>query len=416
MAAGKGTRMQSSKPKVLHRLGGRALAQHVLDTTARMSVRSVVVITGHGADQVEAGLVVPGHAVDLRFVRQEPQLGTGHAVQQAEPVLADDGVTLILNGDVPLIQADTLQRLLQMCEGKHLTLLSVDTGADAAGYGRVLREGPGASVSGIVEHKDASEQQRRITEWYSGVMAVPTLLLKRLLAQLTNHNTQREYYLTDVVRYAVEAGCEVRALVTRDEIQVAGVNSPLQLAALERAHQRRVAEGLMEQGVRLADPARLDVRGELVCGADVDIDVNCVFSGQVSLGQGVRIGANCVIANARIHDGAVIHPFTHIDGEKLGVEVGAGSLIGPFARLRKGAHLCNHVHMGNFGEVKDSTLGPGVKTPAPRRGLQSAGSANRRHSRITPEKSPPPSLRANRVCSRSSLRAKNPCSDQRASP
>ena len=361
MAAGKGTRMKSSKPKVLHRLGGRALAQHVLDTAARMSVRFVVVVTGHGADQVEAVLIAPGEAPSLRFVRQEPQLGTGHAVQQATPVLADDGVTLILNGDVPLIQADTLQRLLQMCEGKYLTLLSVDTGADATGYGRVLREGPDASVSGIVEHKDASERQRRITEWYSGVMAVPTVLLKRLLAQLTDHNTQREYYLTDVVRHAVEAGCEVRALVTRDEVQVAGVNSPLQLAALERAYQRRVADGLMEQGVRLADPARLDVRGELVCGADVDIDVNCVFSGQVSLGEGVRIGANCVIANAQIADGAVIHPFTHIDGEKLGVSVGAGSLIGPFARLRPGAQLGAEVHIGNFVEIKNSTLADGAK-------------------------------------------------------
>jgi bifunctional UDP-N-acetylglucosamine pyrophosphorylase/glucosamine-1-phosphate N-acetyltransferase len=365
MAAGKGTRMKSNKPKVLHRLGGRALAQHVIDTAARVSARSVVVITGHGAEQVEIGLLAPlqapGRPMALQFVRQEPQLGTGHAVQQAVPVLADDGVALILNGDVPLIQPETLEDLLKLCDGRFMSLLSVDTGADATGYGRVLRAAAGAEVLGIVEHKDATEAQRRITEWYSGVMAVPTVLLKDMLARLTNDNSQQEYYLTDVVRHAVAAGHGVRALVTDDAVQVAGVNSPLQLAQLERAHQRRVADALMEQGVRLADPARLDVRGELLCGSDVDIDVNCVFEGRVSLGTGVRIGANCVIANARIDDGAVIHPFTHIDGEKQGVSVGAGALVGPFARLRPGAQLGREVHIGNFVEVKNSTLADGAK-------------------------------------------------------
>lgn len=363
MAAGKGTRMKSSRPKVLHRLGGRALAQHVIDTAARVSARTVVVVTGHGAGQVEAGLVAPrvdsGAALKLQFVRQEPQLGTGHAVQQALPVLADDGVTLVLNGDVPLIEAETLRALLARCEGRRLALLSVDTGADATGYGRVLREGAG--VTGIVEHKDASDAQRRITEWYSGVMAVPTRMLRQLLGQLTNDNSQQEYYLTDVVGHAVRAGHEVVALVTRDEVQVAGVNSPMQLAELERAHQRRQAMALMDQGVRLADPARLDVRGELVCGQDVEIDVNCIFEGRVELGDGVRIGANCVIARAVIAAGAVIHPFTHIDGEKAGVSVGEGALVGPFARLRPGAALGREVHIGNFVEVKNSTLADGAK-------------------------------------------------------
>jgi bifunctional UDP-N-acetylglucosamine pyrophosphorylase / glucosamine-1-phosphate N-acetyltransferase len=363
MAAGKGTRMKSSKPKVLHRLGGRALAQHVIDTAARISARSVIVITGHGAAAVEAALVAPdggpGLSPTLQYVRQEPQLGTGHAVQQALPVLHDDGVTLILNGDVPLIEAETLRSLLARCEGRRLALLSVDTGTDATGYGRVLRAGAG--VTGIVEHKDASATERLITEWYSGVMAVPTAMLRQLLGQLTNDNSQQEYYLTDVVRHAVRAGHEVVALVTRDEVQVAGVNSPLQLAELERAHQRRCALELMEQGVRLADPARLDVRGELVCGRDVEIDVNCVFDGCVTLGEGVRVGANCVIANAHIEDGAVIHPFTHIDGEALGVTVGLGSLVGPFARLRPGAQLGREVHIGNFVEVKNSSLADGAK-------------------------------------------------------
>ncbi|MGE0349534.1 bifunctional UDP-N-acetylglucosamine diphosphorylase/glucosamine-1-phosphate N-acetyltransferase GlmU [Hydrogenophaga sp.] len=367
MAAGKGTRMKSQRPKVLHRLGGRALAQHVIDRAARLSARSVVVITGHGAEQVEAGLSAPVAAGDnaapqLRFVRQVPQLGTGHAVQQAVPVLADDGVVLILNGDVPLIGQSTLEALLQACDGQHLVVLSVDTGGDATGYGRIVRSmDADRSVHAIVEHKDANEAQRRITEWYSGVMAAPASLLKPLLKGLTNDNSQREYYLTDVVRHAVAQGLVVRAISTHDAVEVAGVNSPLQLAELERAHQRRLADVLMEQGVRLADPARLDVRGELICGQDVEIDVNCVFEGRVKLGDGVRIGANCVIANAAIDDGARIHPFTHIDGEALGVSVGRGALIGPFARLRPGAQLGADVHIGNFVEVKNSTLAAGAK-------------------------------------------------------
>ncbi len=361
MAAGKGTRMKSLRPKVLHRLGGRALAQHVIDTAARMSARSVVVITGHGAEAVEAALRAPD-AMALRFVRQEPQLGTGHAVQQAVPVLADDGIVLILNGDVPLIGRATLDALLTACAGEHLALLSVDTGEDAGGYGRIVRDNDeDRSVVAIVEAKDADAAQRGITEWYSGVMAAPAELLKPLLARLSNDNSQHEYYLTDVVKHAVAQGLSVRALTTRDAVEVAGVNSPLQLAQLERAYQRRVAEALMEQGTRLADPARLDVRGELLCGQDVEIDVNCVFEGRVALGAGVRIGANCVIANAVIEAGAVIHPFTHIDGEKLGVTVGRGSLVGPFARLRPGAVLGAEVHIGNFVEVKNSTLADGAK-------------------------------------------------------
>lgn len=361
MAAGKGTRMKSQRPKVLHRLGGRALAQHVIDCAAGLSARSVVVITGHGAERVEAGLTAPA-ATALRFVRQEPQLGTGHAVQQAVPVLADDGVVLVLNGDVPLIEPDTLRALIAACAGQHLALLSVDTGEDASGYGRIVRApDAGRSVRAIVEHKDANAEQRRLTEWYSGVMAAPAALLKPLLARLTNDNSQGEYYLTDVVKHAVAEGREVRAIVTDDAVQVAGVNSPQQLAELERAYQRRLADRFMADGVRLADPARFDVRGELVCGQDVEIDVNTVFEGRVELGDGVRIGANCVIANARIGAGAVIHPFTHIDGEAAGVRVGPGALVGPFARLRPGADLGAEVHIGNFVEVKNSTLAAGAK-------------------------------------------------------
>jgi bifunctional UDP-N-acetylglucosamine pyrophosphorylase / glucosamine-1-phosphate N-acetyltransferase len=368
MAAGKGTRMKSQRPKVLHRLGGRALAQHVIDCAARLSARSVVVITGHGADQVEAGLHAPTPlegqaATKLQFVRQEPQLGTGHAVQQAAPVLPADGVTLVLSGDVPLTRPEALQALLDQCGGERLALLTLDM-PDPTGYGRIVRapaSGHDGAVQAIVEHKDATPAQRAITEIYSGIMAVPTRLLTAWLARLDNRNAQGEYYLTDVVKFAVADGCDVRAHRILDAVQVAGVNSPLQLAELERAYQRRVAEALMEQGTRLADPARLDVRGTLVCGQDVEIDVNCVFDGGVRLGDGVRIGANCVIANATIEAGAVIHPFTHIDGEKAGVSVGPGALIGPFARLRPGAQLGAEVHIGNFVEVKNSTLAKGAK-------------------------------------------------------
>ena len=363
MAAGKGTRMKSQQPKVLHRLAGRALAQRVLDTAAGLNARSVVVITGHGADRVEAGLSAPllasGAAVPLRFVRQEPQLGTGHAVQQAAPVLPDDGVTLVLSGDVPLTEAATLQALLDACAGQHLALLTLHM-PDPTGYGRIVRGADGA-VQAIVEHKDATPEQRAIHEIYSGIMAVPTRLLRGWLARLDNRNAQNEYYLTDVVKFAVADGCQVLGHCISDALQVAGVNSPVQLAELERAHQRRVAHALMEQGVRLADPARIDVRGTLTCGQDVDIDVNCVFEGTVQIGDGVRIGSNCVIANCRIDAGAVIHPFTHIDGEKAGATVGAGALIGPFARLRPGAQLGAEVHIGNFVEVKNSTLAQGAK-------------------------------------------------------
>ncbi len=361
MAAGKGTRMKSALPKVLHRLGGRALLRHVIDCARLLSARQAVVITGHGAAEVEAALSadMPA-ALSLQFVRQEPQLGTGHAVQQALPQLADDGVTLILSGDVPLTQASTLQALLALCAGQHLALLTLAM-PDPTGYGRIVREDSGGKVLAIVEHKDASDAQRQISEIYSGIMAVPTRLLRTWLSRLDNQNAQGEYYLTDIVKFAVADGLPVLAHQITDAAQVAGVNSPVQLAELERIYQRRNADALMEQGTRLADPARLDVRGQLVCGRDVEIDVNCVFEGDVSLGDGVRIGANCVIANARMAAGAVIHPFTHIDGEQLGVEVGEGALIGPFARLRPGAKLGAEVHIGNFVEVKNSTLAKGAK-------------------------------------------------------
>ena len=362
MAAGKGTRMKSKLPKVLHCLAGRPLIRHVLDTASGLGARSAVLVTGHGAEAVEAACsAAGGPALELHFVRQQPQLGTGHAVQQAVPVLPDDGVVVVLSGDVPLTEADTLRALIGLCGGSKLALLTLALD-EPSGYGRIVRSANGAGqVVAIVEEKDASAAQRAIREIYSGIMAAPAALLKGWLERLDNHNAQGEYYLTDIVKLAVADGVEVLAQQISDPLQVAGVNSPLQLAELERAWQLRQARQFMEQGVRIADPARFDVRGSLQCGQDVAIDVNCVFEGAVRLGDDVRVGAHCVIANATIAAGAVIHPFTHIDGEKAGVRVGEGAVVGPFARLRPGAVLGEGVHIGNFVEVKNATLGAGAK-------------------------------------------------------
>ena len=369
MAAGKGTRMKSRHPKVLQKLAGRGLLQHVLHTAGQLQARSAVVITGHGAAEVEAAVAhKPGASgtFDLKFVRQEPQLGTGHAVQQAVPALTGDGMAIVLSGDVPLTQAGTLQGLLDAAGSDKMALLTV-TMPNPTGYGRIVRNAAG-TVERIVEQKDANDAERAITEIYSGIMAVPVQHLTTWLANLNNNNAQGEYYLTDIVAMAVADGVPVVGHRISDVLQVAGVNSPLQLAELERAHQLRAAQALMEQGVRLADPARFDVRddvrgtpAQLTCGQDVDIDVGCIFTGQVSIGDGAQIGAYCHISNATIAAGAVIHPFTHIDGEKAGVMVGEGALIGPFARLRPGAQLGMEVHIGNFVEVKNSTLADGAK-------------------------------------------------------
>jgi bifunctional UDP-N-acetylglucosamine pyrophosphorylase/glucosamine-1-phosphate N-acetyltransferase len=360
MAAGKGTRMKSARPKVLHKLAGRPMLSHVIDTTAGLRATQQVVITGHGAELVESSMKAAFADAPLQFVRQEPQLGTGHAVQQAVPVLPDDGITLILNGDTPLIQASTAQALIDACAGDKLALLTINL-PDPTGYGRIVRDASGQKVLAIVEHKDASEGQRAIKEVYTGMMAAPTARLKQWLARLDNNNAQGEFYLTDVVAMAQTDGVTVVSAQPRDEVEVLGVNSPAQLADLERRHQQAQAIRLMEQGVRLADPARFDLRGQLACGSDVDIDVNCIFEGNVTLGDEVQIGANCVIRNAQIGKGVVIHPFTHIDGDALGVIVGDDSLIGPFARLRPGANLAADVHIGNFVEVKNTTMAKGAK-------------------------------------------------------
>jgi bifunctional UDP-N-acetylglucosamine pyrophosphorylase/glucosamine-1-phosphate N-acetyltransferase len=363
MAAGKGIRMRSKLPKVLHRLAGRSLLQHVLQTAAGLGARRIIVITGHGAELVEASCA----QTSAVFARQEPQHGTGHAVQQAVAWLGDGGTTLILNGDVPLIEAATAKALVAASEGSRLALLTAVLD-DPRGYGRIVRGDPagrdaleGGRIHRIVEDKDATAGDRSIREIYTGVMAAPTRDLKRWLAALRNDNAQREYYLTDVVQAAVDDGIAVVATHPRDPVEVMGVNSGNQLAELERLVQRRHADALMERGVRLADPARFDLRGELVCGADVEIDVGCIFEGRVELGDDVTVGAHCVLRNATVGAGVTIRPYTHIDGGNVGVKIAGGAEIGPFARLRAGADLGSNVHVGNFVEIKNARLGDGAK-------------------------------------------------------
>ncbi len=356
MAAGKGTRMKSRRAKPLHTLAGRSLLQHVLDASSKLGAERIVAVTGYGAEQVEAAAQAPG----LRFVRQMPQLGTGHAVQQAVPALLHGGTTLILNGDVPLIGSDTMRALVDACAGRRLALLTAELD-DPSGYGRIVRDDRGNELRAIVEHKDATPAQRAIREVYTGVMAAPTAQLVRWLGALRNDNAQQEYYLTDVVAMAVADGVPVVAVAAAGVDEILGVNSPAQLADLERRFQRAQAERLMEAGVRLADPARFDLRGELACGSDVEIDVGCVFEGHVELGDDVTIGPHCVIRNATIGARTAIEAYTHIDGESAGVTIGADARIGPFARLRPGAALADEVHIGNFVEVKNSTLGRAAK-------------------------------------------------------
>ena len=345
LAAGQGKRMHSCLPKVLHPLAGKPLVSHVIDTARSLSPNRLCLVYGHGGDTVRSTLDAP----DLAWALQEPQLGTGHAVQQALPHLAGGAATLILYGDVPLIQADTLRKLLRAA-GDGLAILTVEL-ADPNGYGRIVRDAAG-NVVRIVEQKDASAAERAILEVNTGIMALPTARLGEWLAQLSADNAQKEYYLTDVVGMAVAAGVPIRTAHPQGEWEVLGVNSKVQLAELERISQHRIAQQLMEQGVRLADPARLDVRGDLECGRDVFIDVNCVFEGKVVLGEAVEVGPNCVLKDARIGAGARIKAFSHIED----AVVGPDGVIGPFARLRPGTELGSGVHVGNFVEIKNSSI------------------------------------------------------------
>ncbi|MBK7022111.1 MAG: bifunctional UDP-N-acetylglucosamine diphosphorylase/glucosamine-1-phosphate N-acetyltransferase GlmU [Sulfuritalea sp.] len=350
LAAGKGKRMHSDLPKVLHPLAGRPLLAHVIESARELGAENICVVHGHGGEQVRAALDAP----DLAWALQEPQLGTGHAVMQALPHL-DIAVspaptfTLVLYGDVPLTRASTLRRLVAAAGSDKLALLTAYLD-NPLGYGRIVRVD--GRVVRIVEEKDADDAERAIREINTGILVAPTAALARWLPTLGNRNAQGEYYLTDIVAMAVSEGMPVATAHPDAAWETEGVNSKLQLAALERVHQRNVAEGLMTVGVTLADPARIDVRGELLCGRDVAIDVNCVFEGRVELADGVSVAANCVLKNCRIGRGARIAPFCHIEDAVVGEQ----SIIGPYARLRPGAELGRDVHVGNFVEVKNSTI------------------------------------------------------------
>ncbi|MBG7620991.1 bifunctional UDP-N-acetylglucosamine diphosphorylase/glucosamine-1-phosphate N-acetyltransferase GlmU [Herbaspirillum sp. AP02] len=350
LAAGMGKRMQSALPKVLHPLAGKPLLGHVIDTARTLAPTQLCVIYGHGGDAVPKAFADQG----LAFALQEPQLGTGHAVMQALPHLEDEAPTLVLYGDVPLTSTATLQRLLQAAGQDKLGVLTVELD-NPSGYGRIVREG--GKITRIVEQKDAGAAELAIKEVNTGIIVAPTARLRDWLAKLSNKNAQGEYYLTDVIAAAVADGVEVVSAQPDAVAETLGVNSKVQLAELERVHQLRIARALLESGVTLADPARIDVRGVLNCARDVSIDVNCVFEGEVSIGEGATIGAHCVIRNARIAAGANIKPFTHIED----AIIGARAQIGPYARLRPGTELADDVHIGNFVEVKNSIVGLGSK-------------------------------------------------------
>ena len=350
LAAGQGKRMRSQLPKVLHKLAGRPMIEHVIAAAEALSPRRVCVVYGHGGERVREALARP----ELAFARQEPQLGTGHAVQQALPALSGADSTVVLYGDVPLIRADTLQRLVAAAPGGVAVLTAVLD--DPTGYGRIVR-GPDGGIREIVEEKDATASQKAIREINTGLMALPTSRLEGWLGQLENNNAQQEYYLTDVVKLAQASGVRVEAVGVGDASETLGVNSRAQLAQLERIYQHNVAERLLEHGVALADPARLDVRGSLTCGGDVFIDVNCVFEGTVSLADGVEIGPNCVLKNVSIASGTRVEAFSHIDS----AAIGANCRIGPYARIRPGTRLSDDVHVGNFVEVKASEIAAGSK-------------------------------------------------------
>jgi bifunctional UDP-N-acetylglucosamine pyrophosphorylase / glucosamine-1-phosphate N-acetyltransferase len=351
LAAGMGKRMQSALPKVLHPLAGKPLLQHVIETARSLAPSKLCVIYGHGGAAVPAMVQkladATGTSIDTAL--QQPQLGTGHAVQQAVPVLDEDAPTLVLYGDVPLTSSASLRKLVEAAGQDKLGILTVEQ-ANPFGLGRIIRDN--GRIVRIVEEKDATEAERAIREINSGIMVVPTRHLKHWLSSLSNNNAQGEYYLTDIVSRAVEDGVEVVSAQPSAEWEVAGVNSKVQLAELERRHQLNIANALLEQGVTLLDPARIDVRGELICGRDVTIDVGCVFEGRVELADGVTVGAHSVLVGARVAAGAQIKPFCHIEG----AIVGEKSVIGPYARLRPGTELAEDVHVGNFVEIKNSKV------------------------------------------------------------
>ena len=348
LAAGTGKRMHSDLPKVLHKLAGRPLLQHVLDTARALKPAKLCVVYGHG------GRALPEQfkGADVVSVKQQPQLGTGHALRQALPHLGKDGITLVLYGDVPLIAAHTLKRMLKP---NQLTLMTVELD-DPAGYGRIVRDDDG-DISRIVEDRDATGYERNIREVNTGIMAIPAARLQNWLSRLGNKNAQKEYYLTDIVPLAIQDGAKVSAIQPQHAWETLGVNSKAQLAKLERLYQRERAKQLLEQGVTVADPERIDIRGKFACGRDVEIDIGCVFEGDVSLGNRVSVGAHCLLKDVKIAAGTELLPYCLIDG----AEIGSHCRIGPYARIRPGTVLENGAHIGNFVEVKNSRIGKNSK-------------------------------------------------------
>jgi bifunctional UDP-N-acetylglucosamine pyrophosphorylase/glucosamine-1-phosphate N-acetyltransferase len=350
LAAGQGTRMKSARPKVLHQLAGKPLLQHVVDSSRALEPEQIIVVVGHGADQVQSAMQGQG----LHFVGQREQLGTGHALQECLDHINPGNAVLVLFGDVPLIRAETMAAMIEQTSDATVCILSFEP-ENPFGYGRVTRKQ--GVVQAIVEQKDATPEQQEIGECFSGLMLIRGDKLQRLAAALENDNAQREYYLTDIVGIAVADGDTVTAVVCADPDEVSGVNNQRQLAAVEALYRDRQVDALMEHGVKIYDPARIDVRGFIEAGKDVEIDVNCVFEGTVTLGDNVRIGANCVIRNTSIAAGSVIQPMTSIDEAVIGRDVS----IGPFARIRPGTGLADEVKIGNFVETKKTQIGKGSK-------------------------------------------------------
>ena len=351
LAAGQGTRMKSARPKVIHELAGKPLLQHVVDSCRALEPEQIIVVTGHAAEQVHA--VMQGQ--ELSFVEQTEQLGTGHALAQCLDAITPGNDVLVLFGDVPLIRAETMARIIETADDATVRILSFIP-ESPFGYGRILRQQDG-SVSAIVEHKDASQEQLGIGECFSGIMSIRGDSLHQLVTSLDNKNAQGEYYLTDVVDIAVVNGNTVSAILCDDPGEVSGINNQQQLAAVEALYRARQVDMLMNQGAKVFDPARIDIRGEIRLGRDVQIDVNCVFEGNVTLGDNVRIGANCVIRNSSIGDNSEIKPMTSIDE----AVIGQGVSIGPFARIRPGTECDDEVKIGNFVETKQARIGKGSK-------------------------------------------------------
>lgn len=350
LAAGMGKRMRSSVPKVLHKLGGKPLLKHVVETARVLSPVKICVVYGHGGEIVRE--VVTDE--DIIWTEQEEQLGTGHALRQALPVIDQDGMTLVLFGDVPLVRIETLQKLIHSSDQESCGLLTANL-SSPKGYGRIIRIND--NVVAIVEEKDATLEQKLIQEINTGVMVIPNRLLHNWLPKLENSNQQQEYYLTDIISMAVNDDVSVTAVQPTDNWEILGVNSKIHLESLERIYQLELARKLLEEGVGLIDAASINIRGELQCGRDVEIDVNCIFEGKVVLGDNVCIHANCILKNVTIAAGTVIAPYSLIEDS----EIGKNCKIGPYARIRPGTKLADRVHIGNFVEIKNSTIASGSK-------------------------------------------------------